>query len=193
MISRLSGKVVAFSDGLCEVDVHGLTYSVRVGDRKWPAPGTDIVVFTHLHQRDEGPSLFGFLNAEEKKAFLILLSVHGVGPKLAQSAVVALGPAGLAQAIADRNLSLLTKVPGLGRKRAESLVQELKDRIGDIGGKDASSSTVQVQDLPGDEVAEGLRALGYSDEEVLRAMEQTGKGSTDARLREAITWLGAHR
>lgn len=191
MISRVSGKILSWGDGVCEIEAGGLTYSVRVGERKAGTVGSEITLFTHLHQRDEGPFLYGFLTQEERKAFYLLLTVHGVGPKLAQAAVLALGPEGLARAVSDKNLAALSKVPGLGRKRAETLVQELKDKFQDMKLKGVSSLKSQGNDE--DEAIEGLRALGYKDEEIGPALDAAGKGSTEERLRKAIGWLGGHR
>ena len=164
MIASVSGPVLAVGPTSAVVEVGGLgilalcspntVAGLRVGQRTTLA--------TALIVREDSITLYGFASADEREFFELLLTASGVGPKLAQAALAVLSPDELRQAIATENLVVLCKVPGIGRKGAQRIVIELKDKINAVGvGGDPVPSGVTA---PGwrDQVSQGLQGLGWS-------------------------------
>jgi holliday junction DNA helicase RuvA len=164
VIASVSGPVLAVGPTSAVVEVGGLgiltlcspdtVAGLRVGQRTTLA--------TALVVREDSLTLYGFASADEREFFELLLTATGVGPKLAQAALAVLSPDELRQAIATENLMVLCKVPGIGRKGAQRIVIELKDKINAVGvggGQVPSGATA-----PGwrDQVTQGLQGLGWS-------------------------------
>ena len=131
MIYSLSGKINIVDENVATVDVNGVAYEVicsssTIGDLSGKQTAT---VYTYLQVREDGVSLFGFSSLEEKKMFLNLISVSGIGPKMAISILSGITPRMLAGAVANSNVAVLTKIKGLGKKTAERLVLELKEKV----------------------------------------------------------------
>jgi len=154
MIARLQGRVAARSDSALIVEVNGLGFRVLV-----PAPvvtaaqvGEPVALFTHLHVRENELTLYGFGSEEELALFQQLLSVSGVGPKAALALLSSMSPDALRLAIGQEQPELLARVPGIGKKTAEKIVFDLKDKI------------------PVEAVPEGLAALTEADTEVIDAL-----------------------
>ena len=131
MIYSLSGKINIVDEKVATVDVNGVAYEVicsssTIGDLSGKQSAT---VYTYLQVREDGVSLFGFSSLEEKKMFLNLISVSGIGPKMAISILSGITPKMLAGAVANSNVAVLTKIKGLGKKTAERLVLELKEKV----------------------------------------------------------------
>lgn len=185
MIGALRGTVAAQEDRSLLVDVHGVFYRVTVTPataRACPS-GKEATLYTHVHQRDEAPELFGFLTEAEQRFFSDLISVTGVGPKGALSIMTLAPVSELKQHIAQGDAALLTKVSGIGKKTAERLVLELKGKFeaGEPSG-DGESAT---------EVFEAMARLGYSAGEIRSALRSIDRsGSVEEQVRAA---LGAMR
>ena len=127
MIAHLTGRVTAKSASSCVVTVGGFGLRLFMSTNALahlPAEGDDVTVFTHLHVREDELTLFGFESEEEQEVFERLITVSGVGPKVALSALSALSPAALAEAIAREDDALIATVPGIGRKTAQRLIVE---------------------------------------------------------------------
>lgn len=164
MIASLSGTVLQVGPTSAVVEVGGLgvlalcspgtVAGLRVGQRATLA--TSLVV------REDSLTLYGFASTDEREFFELLLTATGVGPKLAQAALAVLPPDQLRAAIATENLVQLTKVPGVGRKGAQRMVIELKDKINAVGLADAPHTSSSVQPVWRDQVAQGLVGLGWS-------------------------------
>ena len=164
MIASVSGSVLAVGPASAVVEGGGprilppcrphTVAGLRVGQRTTLA--------TALVVREDSLTLYGFASADEREFFELLLTATGVGPKLAQAALAVLSPDELRQAIATENLVVLCKVPGIGRKGAQRIVIELKDKINAVGtvGDPVPAGTP----APGwrDQVAQGLQGLGWS-------------------------------
>src|SRR5436190_2804550 len=133
MISRLRGEVVARSPTGVVVDVGGVGYLVNpsAGLRSRAEPGGEVLVETYLHVREDALQLFGFADAAERELFELLLSVQGVGPKVALAIVSGSSPAELRRAIAFEDTDRFQAIPGIGKKTAERIVLELKEKLGD--------------------------------------------------------------
>lgn len=197
MIGSLRGTVLERTDGgTALIEVNGVGYLVSVTPRTLAElePGASVFVHVHHHIREDGQTLFGFLHRDERTTFQILIATHGIGPSLALAILGTHSPAALVDIIASSDLGALTLVPGVGKKTAERLLVELRNRL-DLPMLDplpavaggAKSSAV------GD-VREALVGLGYGTEEIRDAMRQLSS-DTDAPtlLREALKLLGAKR
>jgi Holliday junction DNA helicase RuvA len=137
VIARLVGTLVSKSPTGSVVDVQGVGYAVLHSTYTFEnlRPDADgrVTVLTHLHVREDALQLFGFAEEAERRVFELLLGVAGVGPKLALAVLSGLAPAAFARAIADENLAALTRISGVGRKTAERIVIDLRDKLGPAG------------------------------------------------------------
>ncbi len=139
MISELRGKLLRRSLAGVVIDVGGVGYSMLVPMSTFNAlgeEGTDVHLFTHLHVREDALDLFGFLTVAERSIFRELISISGIGPKLALSVLSGLSPQVFHRAVIEEDMALLTSVSGVGKKTAQRMVVELKERL---SGMDVSS------------------------------------------------------
>lgn len=196
MISHLRGTVTHRDAGVVVVDVGGVGYLVHVtpADRI-PARGEEVVLHTSLQVREDSMTLYGSTDRAALALFELLLTASGVGPKLALAYVSTHRPDVLRSAIASGDLATLTQVPGVGKKGAERLVLELKDRVGGTGAAlvevgDGGEAGPAADDLG--EVRAALLALGYATAEVQPVLA-TLVGVPDdvpGLLRRALRTLG---
>ena len=194
MIALLRGRVVAAALGEVVLDVGGVGYQVHVPPTAVHAGlGAETTLHTYLAVREDAMTLYGFAEPSAKALFVALLSVTGVGPKLALAAIGTLGAEGLRRAVVTEDVAALTVVPGVGRKSAQRIVLELREKLGAAGGDDV---TVSVTGLPvdaRDEVRQALAALGYAPVEVVRALDAVNgdtDGTPEELLRGALRVLG---
>ncbi len=132
MIGRIRGKLISLDELTVLVDVAGIGYELDVTANTLsalPGIGHDVVLFTHLSVREDAHSLYGFESRGERDLFRTLIKISGVGPKLALNLLSGMDVVDLARCIRDSDVARLVKLPGVGRKTAERLVVELKDRI----------------------------------------------------------------
>lgn len=132
MIGQLRGKLILKKPNLVHVNVQGVGYELFIPLTSFyelPEEGNEVTLKVHTHVREDALALFGFCSQREKDLFLKLISISGIGPKLAVSILSGAKVEELAQAVADGNLARLTSIPGVGRKTAERLVLELKGQI----------------------------------------------------------------
>src|SRR4051812_4211450 len=163
MISRLRGEVVSRSPNGVVLDVGGVGYLVNptASALRVAEPGGEVALETYLHVREDVLQLFGFAEAAERELFELLLSVQGVGPKVALAIVSGSPPAELRRAIALEDTARFEAIPGVGRKTAQRVVLELKERLG----------TVEPAAEPGHLGArDALVELGFSPVEAERAL-----------------------
>lgn len=199
MIAQLRGRVAHRDPGAVVVDVGGVGYLVHVtpGERV-PARGEQVELHTSLQVREESMTLYGFTERASLQLFELLLGSSGVGPKLALAALGTHRPDVLRTAIAGADVATLTQVPGIGKKVAERLVLELKDKVGGPlgGGLEVVAGGVAGEGDPSllGEVRDALLALGYSAGEVQSAIAGVvvEDGATTAEvLRLALRVLGS--
>src|SRR3954464_9595803 len=169
MIGRLSGTLLEKNPPQILLDVQGVAYEVDVPMSTFynlPATGERVMLYTHLVVREDAHLLFGFGSEGERRAFRQLVKISGVGARTALSVLSGLSVAELAQAVTAQETGRLTRIPGIGKKTAERLLLELKDKLGAEG-----LSGVAVNRAPpvSSDVQNALIALGYSDKEALRA------------------------
>jgi holliday junction DNA helicase RuvA len=140
MIERLTGKVAAKTADGVVVDVGGVGFLLETSAvtlRDVPAVGTETTVFAHLHVREDVLQLFGFSTDEERQLFRLFLGVSKIGPRLALAALSCRRPSDLTRAIATGDVALFSSVPGIGKKTAERLILELRDKIVEPGFGDS--------------------------------------------------------
>lgn len=188
MIGYLEGSVKAHRAGALLLMVQGVGYKVSVTKQTLLkfSPGADVSLSIHTVVREEALDLYGFENETELRFFEMLLTVSGVGPRSALAILDIANVETLRTAIARGNSEYLTKVSGIGRKTAEKIVIELREKVG--VGDDATS-----QALKGDEEAlEAMRSLGYSPAEARDALRKVPHdiANSNDRLREALKILG---
>lgn len=144
MISFLHGKLVAALPTQVTVDVHGVGYDVLIplsSFDKLPAPGGEVRLLTHLAIREDAHVLYGFATAAERELFRMLINtVSGIGPKIALNVLSGMNPVAFRGAVASGDVKALSSISGVGRKTAERIVVELKDKIGAAGAWEASSA-----------------------------------------------------
>lgn len=170
MIAHLSGTVAHLGPTAVVVDVGG------VGIQTLCSPGTSVELregqsarlATSLVVREDSLTLYGFLTDDERDFFELLMTASGVGPKLAQAALAVLSPDELRQAIGGEDLTALTRIPGVGRKGAQRIVIELKDKVGTPGPTAAAVEESQSEAWR-DQVSVGLQGLGWSAKDAERA------------------------
>lgn len=185
MISFLHGKLVDALPTQVTVDVHGVGYEVLIplsSFDKLPAPGGEVRLLTHLAVREDAHVLYGFATAAERELFRMLINtVSGIGPKIALNVLSGMNPVMFRGAVANGDVKALSSISGVGRKTAERIVVELKDKIGAAGAWEASSAE---------------RALSVGDQRVLDAvlaLVALGFKQPDAHetIRAAQAMLGA--
>ncbi len=136
MISHLRGALLEKNPNAVVVDVHGVCYEITIPVSAYsslPAVGAEVALHIHTHVREDALSLFGFISAADKALFEKLISVSGIGPKLAVTALSGLASADLIAAIRGGAVDQLVKIPGVGKKTAERMVLELRDKLDSIG------------------------------------------------------------
>jgi Holliday junction DNA helicase RuvA len=198
MIASLRGQVASVGLDQAVIDVGGVGYAVRATPATLAGlrPGEPASLATALVVREDALTLFGFAEEQERDLFTVLQTVSGIGPRIALAMLAVLDPGVLATAVADANLGVLTQVPGIGKKGAERLVIELRDKVGAPGGDAAEDrSTVSQQAVRGS-VVEALTGLGFTAKQAEQAVDAVlakhdgTSPDTSAVLREALTALG---
>ena len=185
MIARLRGTVAARTGAGIVVDVGGVGYLVAATPRVHARVGEETTVETYLHVREDALQLYGFVSAEERELFELLLAVSGIGPKVAL-AIVSGSPADeLRRAIVREDTARFQAIPGIGKKTAERIVLELKEKlaasvsIAPVGGGGDIDDHVVARDA--------LVELGYSLTDAERALSQTDASATpEERVRQAL-------
>ena len=186
MISRLRGEVVTRSPSGVVLDVGGVGYLVNPTDsaRRKADAGGEVVLETYLHVREDVLQLFGFAETAERELFALLLSVQGVGPKVALAIVSGSSPDELRRAIALEDTARFQAIPGIGRKTAERVVLELKERLGSVGEAQAATPLAPRPHLV---ARDALVELGYSLAVAEAALAGTDpEAPPEERVREAL-------
>ena len=182
MIGRIQGTVVEKSFPQVIVSCHGVGYEIDVPMSTFyplPRTGEEVTLLTHLVVREDAHLLFGFMTAAERAAFRQLLKISGVGPKVALSVLSGLSVDDLASAVASEDAGRLTKIPGIGKKTAERLVLELRDKL----PKSLAVARPEGAGAAGGDVVSALLALGYNEREAQAAVKQL---AADLPLADAI-------
>jgi holliday junction DNA helicase RuvA len=197
LIGRLVGTVVAQADSTLTVDVAGVGYEVYVprgtSERSGPGPAdARITLYVHTHVREDTLDLFGFATEVERSVFRLLIGVPNVGPKTALGILSALPPPDLASAVADKDLGRLTTISGIGKKTAERLILELKEKLPRVAELRTPANTERRGDDAG-RLLGALTNMGFRQPEAERAVaalgDRVGKEPLSDLLKAALAKL----
>lgn len=186
MIAQLQGRLLRKAPQEAVVDVGGVGYRVviplstfyRIGE-----PGTEVTLLTHTHVREDALALFGFLTATEQALFERLIEVSGVGPRLAVSVLSGIEAPELVTALRAGDVARLTRIPGVGRKTAERLVLELKDKVQGIAAEEPS---LAAPSSAKEDLVSALVHLGYSRPEAERGVDRALQGGAEGPFEELL-------
>ena len=188
VISFLEGDVAERSGARVVISVGGVGYDVQVAAStlaKLPPVGRPTRIYTRMVVRDDAMMLFGFANADERELFDLLVTVSGIGPRVALSFLSVLSPDAFRRAVSSGDVAALTVVPGVGKKVAQRVVLDLKDKLG--------AEDVVIVDGPLADVREALLALGLSQQETsdaMRGLTSSRDSSVEELLRQALQHIG---
>lgn len=204
MISYIRGELCDIEEQKAIVDVNGVGYGIYMPQQALsllPPMGQQVKIHTYLNIREDAMQLFGFLTKEDLNVFRLLIGVNGIGPKAGLNILSCLSPDELRFAVLSGDAKAISATPGIGKKTAEKLILELKDKLniedmlehaahgGDsedlVSGTDTASNTMQA------EAVQALTALGYGSAESLRAVKKSSPecSSVEDILKEALKFL----
>ena len=188
MIGFLRGVILHRQPPYLLIEVHGVGYEVEAPMSTFynlPEAGGEITLYTHLVVREDAQVLFAFGSESERRMFRSLIRVNGVGPKLALTILSGISAEGFVRCVRENDIGALTRLPGIGKKTAERLVVEMRDRLDDIGAPAAASGAAGH---PRDEALSALVSLGYKPQEashMLQTVKETGLSSEEL-IRRAL-------
>ena len=191
MIAHLRGRLLEKSPNRVVVEANGVGYDVIISIPTFsdlPKPGEEISLHIHTHVREDALALFGFLRKEEKQLFEKLIGVSGIGPKLAVTILSGMSAEFMVAAIRGNDLGTLTKIPGIGKKTAERMVLELRDKLEGFGVSAAGATLAPVEE----DVLSALVNLGYQRNAAERAVGQVhdaGAKPFEVLFKEALGML----
>ncbi len=195
MIAQVHGRLLRKGPQEAVVDVGGVGYRVtiplstfyRIGE-----PGQEVTLLTHTHVREDALALFGFLTAAEQALFERLIEVSGVGPKLAVSILSGIEAPDLVAALRASDVVRLTRIPGVGKKTAERLVLELKDKVQGLAATEEPAPAAAPEGSAKEDLVSALLHLGYSRPEAERGVDRAmkeGEGRFEDLLRRTLRIL----
>ena len=190
MIGHLEGSVRSLDPEIAVLDVGGVGYEVhiplstyyRLQERFGTTDSAPVGLHIHTHVREGEISLYGFGTSRERALFRLLIAVSGVGPRLAQVVLSGMSPPELVAAIAAGDVPALVRVPGIGKRTAERLILELRDKVRELPGGDAAPQEAPASD----EILEALVSLGYKQSTAERAVARVRKEEGDLDLPELL-------
>ncbi|HYV73451.1 MAG TPA: Holliday junction branch migration protein RuvA [Candidatus Binatia bacterium] len=189
MIAHLRGKLISKHPNQAIVEAGGVGYDVAISVPTFsalPSVGSDVALHIHIHVREDAIALFGFLRADEKQLFEKLITVSGIGPKLAITILSGMPTSDMVGAIRANDHARLTRIPGIGKKTAERMCVELRDKLEGFGAQQAVAAVSAVEQ----DVISALTNLGYqrtlAEKAVERAVASAGRENFDAIFRAAL-------
>ena len=188
MIGFLRGKVAVLKADNCLLDVNGVGYRVFIPNntRSKLRLKEEAMLHTYMNVYQDGISLYGFYTEDEYDIFQLLIGVSGVGPKVALGILSSITVEGLCKAIQNKQATVLTKLPGIGKKSAERLILELKDKVAFAAGDEDEILTLEMTDDVGEdmisEAMAALTALGYSQSEIAPVLKKASKCKTTEEI-----------
>lgn len=198
MIEFLKGKIADLDTNRIVIDVNGVGYVLSISESTaalMPGIGEEVKIYTHMAVREDAVSLYGFPGYDDLQIFRLLLSVSGVGPKGALGILSILTPDDLRFAILSGDSKSIARAPGIGKKTAERVIIDLKDKISHeetvSAALDRGVKTVSVNESARDEAVEALVALGYSSADAFRAVKEAqaavgADAETDTLLKASL-------
>ena len=189
MIGKISGKLIERHPPQVLVDVHGVGYEIDVPMSTFyqlPANGSEVTLYTHLIVREDAHQLYGFASEQERHVFRQLLKISGVGARTALSVLSGMSVSDLYEAVGAQDSGRLIRVPGIGRKTAERLLLELKDKLDVMVVSTAATAAAGASS----DILNALLALGYNDKEAQWAIRQLPAGiAVTEGIRQALKLL----
>ncbi len=189
MIGSLHGVLAHKAPPHLQIEVGGVGYELEAPMSTFytlPAAGERVRLLTHLVVREDAHVLYGFATAPERALFRSLLKVSGVGPRIALAILSGVSVAAFGRCVLEQDAAALTRIPGVGRKTAERLIVEMRDRVDAAGGIAAGGAVAAVPPGEEGEAFSALVALGYKPAEATRMLKQVGGGTTEERIRRAL-------
>ncbi len=193
MIARLSGTLLDKSPPYLVIDVHGLGYEVEAPlgvFSNLPENGKQVTILVHHHFSQDSQTLYGFVSLGEREVFRKLLKINGIGAKLALTILSGASGEELARYVATGDVASLTSLPGIGKKTAERIIMELRDKLEGVNTGSTASlpATGSVGKDPLSEASHALASLGYKPAEVSRMVSSVAKTGMDAEdiIRQAL-------
>jgi Holliday junction DNA helicase RuvA len=191
MIGSIRGRIASKSPPQLLVEVGGVGYEIEAPMSTFfllPSVGEEVLLLTHLVVREDAHILYGFGTHDERRLFRSLIKVSGVGPKIALALLSGINVEAFAMCVQNQDIAALTKVPGIGRKTAERLVVEMKDRLGPPSETVVNAVAGPPGANPEAEAFGALVALGYKPAEATRLLKAAGPGtlSTEELIRRAL-------
>lgn len=187
MIAYLKGTIAAIEDQACIADVNGIGYRVEVSSqtREALSAGVEIklLIFHHITESDQ--RLFGFITQKEKNLFERLITVKGIGPKLGLTILSGMPAPALMEAIVTQDVNSLVTIPGIGKKSAERMVLELKDKLFDETAPSVVSGHAGRRDKR-EEAVSALEALGFHKRDVMKAVNSIHANESDATVSDLV-------
>ncbi|PWN05946.1 Holliday junction branch migration protein RuvA [Rhodohalobacter mucosus] len=188
MIAFLNGILHSKNEGELIIDVSGTGYRVEISNQTLgtlPEPGKELKILIYHHFTDSDQRLFGFATAKEKNLFEKLITVKGIGPKLGLTILSGMPAAGLMEAIVTQNTASLSGISGIGKKTAERMVLELKDKLFDESGPSVVTGSMQSRSKR-EEAVSALEALGFRKRDAEQAVQQIMAGGPDLTISEVV-------
>jgi holliday junction DNA helicase RuvA len=190
MIGSVRGRIASKAPPQLTVEVGGLGYELEAPMSTFfhlPGVGEDVHLLTHLVVREDAHTLYGFATEDERRLFRSLIKVSGVGPKIALALLSGISVSAFAECVQREDVTALTRVPGVGRKTAERLIVEMRDRLTATPSTPGAASDAAVT-TPESEAFGALVALGYRPAEATRLLKAAGPGthSTEELIRRAL-------
>jgi Holliday junction DNA helicase RuvA len=191
MIGSIRGRIASKTPPQLLVEVGGVGYEIEAPMSTFfllPSVGQEVLLLTHLVVREDAHILYGFGTHDERRLFRSLIKVSGVGPKIALALLSGINVEAFAMCVQNQDIAALTKVPGIGRKTAERLVVEMKDRLGPPSETVVNAVAGPPGANPEAEAFGALVALGYKPAEATRLLKAAGPGthSTEELIRRAL-------
>ena len=191
MIGSIRGRITSKTPPQLTVEVGGLGYELEAPMSTFfllPAVGEEVRLLTHLVVREDAHILYAFATEDERRLFRSLIKVSGVGPKIALALLSGISVEAFALCVQNQDIAALTRVPGIGRKTAERLVVEMKDRLGPPADAAFAATAAAAGTSPEAEAFGALVALGYRPAEATRLLKAAGPGthSTEELIRRAL-------
>ena len=194
MIGRIIGTLIEKTPPELLIDVNGIGYEISASMGTiydLPPIGERVILYTHLMIKEDAHSLYGFIDKNERALFRVLIKVNGIGPKMALAILSSMSSEELITNVQESDIDALTRIPGVGKKTAERLVIELRDKLGQAAKADLFSAPVllrQVQADPRQEAEAALISLGYKPQEAAKAVAgvPTDAASSEEVIRSAL-------
>lgn len=199
MIASVRGEVLDIALDHAVIEASGVGYRVNATPVTLGAlhRGSEARLFTTMIVREDSMTLYGFSDTESKDLFSLLQTVSGVGPRLAMATLAVLEPDALRRALSEGNLTALTRVPGIGKRGAERMVVELRDKVDAVAMTAGAASGVVVGSSIRDQIVEALEGLGFPIKQAEQATDsvlaESPEATTSVALRSALSLLGKTR